>query len=779
VDGGGNVYIADNHSNLLYKETLSGGGYAQSTFGTGLKYPWGVAVDGAGNVYTGDSGNSRVLQEAPSAGSYSQSQVGGTFYGPLGVAVDKNGSVYFTKENYANLLYVETPSAGAFSQSTVPTVGLSFPRGIAVDISGDVYVTDGYNGLVVKETPSAGGYTQTSIGSGSNNPQGVAVDGNGIVYIAATWGAVYKETPSASGYTETTLAVSGLNNPYGVAVAPNGNLYIANQGGGQVLRMDYADPPSLTFQSTASGSTSSDSPQTVTIQNIGNRPLTFSGIALSNTQPGANFQINSGATTCSTSSPLAPFLSCVVAVSFTPTSGGSLAGTLTLTDNALNAANATQAVSLSGPATGAVATTTTLGSSLNPSVSGQSVTITATVTAASGNTTPTGTVQFKVDGSAAGSAVTLNGGIATYTSSTMAVGTHSITAVFTPASNAAFNASTAAALSQVVNAPPVATTTTLGSSLNPSAVGQSVTITATVSPASGSVTPAGTVQFSVDGSAAGPAVTLSGGTATYVTSTLAVGTHSITAAFTPASSAAFNASTATALSQTVTTVPQTIAFTAPATPVVYGVAPISLVATASSGLAVTFSVVSGPGTVSNSTLTITGVGTVVVAANQAGNATYAAAPQVTRSVVVTPIGQTISFAALYNQVLGMAPFTVGASASSGLTVAFASTTSTVCTVSGATVTLVGLGTCTIQAAQAGGGNYAAATSVSRSFPVTQYSMCDPNHGGVANVADVQVIINEALGVVPPTNDLNEDGVVNVVEVQIVINAALGLGCDAT
>ncbi len=83
---------------------------------------------------------------------------------------------------------------------------------------------------------------------------------------------------------------------------------------------------------------------------------------------------------------------------------------------------------------------------------------------------------------------------------------------------------------------------------------------------------------------------------------------------------------------------QTISFTAPATPVTYGAAAITLSATASSGLPVAFSVVSGPGTVSSGKLTVTGIGTVVVAANQAGNANYAAATQVTHSVVVSVIG---------------------------------------------------------------------------------------------------------------------------------------------
>jgi hypothetical protein len=82
---------------------------------------------------------------------------------------------------------------------------------------------------------------------------------------------------------------------------------------------------------------------------------------------------------------------------------------------------------------------------------------------------------------------------------------------------------------------------------------------------------------------------------------------------------------------------QAINFTAPTSSAGYGASAITLSATATSGLPVTFSIVSGPGELSgtnNSQLTLTGVGTVVVAANQAGNATYAPAAQVTESVSV-------------------------------------------------------------------------------------------------------------------------------------------------
>jgi RHS repeat-associated protein len=87
---------------------------------------------------------------------------------------------------------------------------------------------------------------------------------------------------------------------------------------------------------------------------------------------------------------------------------------------------------------------------------------------------------------------------------------------------------------------------------------------------------------------------------------------------------------------TISKASQSITFSAPSSPVYDGTPPISLSASASSGLGVTFSVLSGPGSVSGSTLTIADPGTVEVAANQAGNGDYSAAAQVTQSVVVNP-----------------------------------------------------------------------------------------------------------------------------------------------
>src|SRR5208337_1493118 len=175
---------------------------------------------------------------------------------------------------------------------------------------------------------------------------------------------------------------------------------------------------------------------------------------------------------------------------------------------------------------------------------------------------------------------------------------------------------------------------------------------------------------------------------------------------------------------------QAITFTqlAPATASYNSTFPVA--AESTSGLTVTLSLDSGStsvcslgapvvaGVVTSATVTmLSGTGTCTIFALQSGNATYSAAALQQTSAVAQQTGQTIAFGALSNQVLGTAPFTVSATASSGLAVSFASTTPAVCTVSGATVTLVAVGTCTIQATQAGDANYVAATPVNQSFQV--------------------------------------------------------------
>ena len=156
---------------------------------------------------------------------------------------------------------------------------------------------------------------------------------------------------------------------------------------------------------------------------------------------------------------------------------------------------------------------------------------------------------------------------------------------------------------------------------------------------------------------------------------------------------------------------QSITFANPGTQTV--ATPLTLSASSSSGLAVTFtSTTPGVCTVAGAIVTLSATGTCTIDANQAGNSTYAAATMVPQSFAVNGEGQAITFANPGTQTVAT-PLTLSASSSSGLAVTFTSTTPGVCTVAGTTVTFLSAGTCTIDANQAGNSTYAAATMVRR------------------------------------------------------------------
>ena len=139
---------------------------------------------------------------------------------------------------------------------------------------------------------------------------------------------------------------------------------------------------------------------------------------------------------------------------------------------------------------------------------------------------PTGTVTFLSGSNTLGTG-TLSGGVATFTTSSLATGSNSITAVY--AGNTTDAGSSSTAISQVVNKE--ATLTTLASSLNPSIFGQLVTFTATVSAQTpGTGAPTGTVTFLSGPTTLGTG-TLSSGVATLSTSSLAAGSFPITAVY--------------------------------------------------------------------------------------------------------------------------------------------------------------------------------------------------------------------------------------------------------
>jgi hypothetical protein len=181
--------------------------------------------------------------------------------------------------------------------------------------------------------------------------------------------------------------------------------------------------------------------------------------------------------------------------------------------------------------TGPVATSTSLAvSPVSPAASGTVETLTATVAPAGA----VGSVQFKDNGTNIGSSVAVSGGTASLTQ-TLAVGSHPLTAVFTPTDATAFSGSTSSTVTYVVSPPPASATTSTSLTVSPASPvvqGTPVTVKATITATPAPATVAGTVQFKDGSTALGSPVSVAGGSASLTTSALSVGSHSLTAVFT-------------------------------------------------------------------------------------------------------------------------------------------------------------------------------------------------------------------------------------------------------
>ncbi len=546
-DSAGNLYIADYYNNRIRKvnaatgivTTIAGTGTAGYSGDGGaatsalLHQPAAVAVDGAGNVYISDANNERIRKVTAGTG--------------IITTIAGNGVVGFSGDGGA-----------------ATSAKLNNPAGLALDAGGNLYVAE-FGNQTVRKVAAGTGIILTVAGIGGsvgysgdgsaataaklNSPEAVSVDNAGNLYIADSGNNRIRRVAAVTGVITTVVGTGtpGYTGDNGTATAAKlnfpsvatfdgaGNLYITDSHNNVIRKVDLSRS-ALTYPTpTTVGTTdSADDPQTAILSNIGNADLTISPPSSgSNPNVSSSFDWNPASTcpqlfTSSSPQTLASGMGCTIAINFEPIQAGALTGLAVETDNSLNIGGSAQTIHLT--ATGvAAATATTVTSSLSPSVYGQSVTFTATVAPTTGTALPTGTVQFSVDGTPVGAPVTLNNGMASFPISTLAVGTHTIAASYTP-DTTSFTASNGST-SQTVNK--IGTTTTVASSVNPSTFMQSVTFTATVAQTAGTTSPTGTVQFAVDGTNQGSPTTLSGGTASFAISTLAVGLHTITAVYAP------------------------------------------------------------------------------------------------------------------------------------------------------------------------------------------------------------------------------------------------------
>jgi sugar lactone lactonase YvrE len=592
LDAGGNLYVADATNDTVTK-TIAGGVTTPVSF-TGLTRPTGVAVDGAGSIYVSDASNNAVYKLTTSG---MQTTVDATdLSAPKGIALDAQNNLYIADSGNQRIVKVDVLG----NESVLGFKGLASPSFIAVDAVDDVFVSD--TGKVY-ELPFAG--TQVTLTpSGLGAAAGIAVDASDTLYVADSGNDNVVVSPVEG--TSFTIT-SGLSSPAGLALSASGKLYIANTGAAQVVLLDRT-AETLTFPSIASGSTSAA--MTATVQNIGNTSLTTSGLSVSS---GFEQVAPLAATDCSGSSTLTPTAICNVNINFSPIGLGSNSGTVTLTDNALNVNTSTQAISLVGSATRAtaVALALTTPSSDNPTY-GQKPTIMATVAPTSGTGVPTGSVTFALDGGTPSAPVSLTTGEATYSPVGLTAGAHTVVAIYSGDNSYAGSTSS------------TFTVTVAQAVLTVAATSQ--TRMYNVANAALAYTISG-YQYS-DGNSVVSGVSVLSTTAT---TTSNPGSYPISV--TNGSLSAVNYSFTTVPGTiTVTQATNTITFPAIAN-VTYGAFPITLGATSNSGLAVTYSVISGNATVTNgagAAVTITGYGPVMIAANQAGNTDYSAASQVTQ-----------------------------------------------------------------------------------------------------------------------------------------------------
>jgi hypothetical protein len=300
VDHNGTLYVADYSNSLIRKitaagvvSTLSDG--TNDPTGIGFSGPEGLALDGSGNVYVADTLNNtiRVVSStgmvstlagtAGRVGSADGTGAAASFHFPSGVAVDASGNLFVTdslnstirKISPAGVVTTLAGTAGqpGISDGTGSAAQFGFPWGIAIDPSGNLYVSDRSANTIRMISPAGvvttlagmGGVIGSSDGTGSAArfalPQGIALDGSNNVYVADTVNQTIRKV-NPGGVVSTLLGqvnrqglVTGqgpgiLNSPMGVAVASDGSrIYVPTEN--EIVEASASPAATPTFSPTA------------------------------------------------------------------------------------------------------------------------------------------------------------------------------------------------------------------------------------------------------------------------------------------------------------------------------------------------------------------------------------------------------------------------------------------------------------------------------------------------------------------------------------------------
>lgn len=372
LDSAGNIYVADSVNNAIRKVTPTGvvttllgsSGNAGSADGAlttaSINGPGGVAIDSSGNIYIADSLNYTIRKITPSgtvstlagsAGLRGKTDGVGSaarFEDPENLAVDASGNVWVADGQGCTVRQitpngtVTTIAGKALTSGSTDGIGTNARfgtlLGIAVDPTGNVFVSDSsnstirkitFNGSTANVTTLAGsaGYTGTTDGTGTaarfNMPSGLAVDTQDTLYVCDSNNDTIRKitaqgvvttiagSPGVSDSSDGIGSAGHLNGPGDIALDQSGNLYVADFFNNTVRKIVPTTAPAI-LSTTLNQSLVLGSTTTLSVNASGTAPLTYqwylNGVIIPNATSSSylisSFQVaNAGTYTVNVTSP--------------------------------------------------------------------------------------------------------------------------------------------------------------------------------------------------------------------------------------------------------------------------------------------------------------------------------------------------------------------------------------------------------------------------------------------------------------------------------------------
>jgi len=553
----GTIYVADTGNNVIRRidavsgniSTYAGGATtvcagASDAMGDGcagtqtiFSAPAGIVVDTFGSLYVADSGNN-VVRVVP------QNQ------GAVTVVAGGASTVCGT----ASDAYGDTCAA---TQAV-----LLGPTQLRLDVAGNLYIADTKNNLVRRVNLMTKGQSIATVagngqvgGSGDGGaatsaqlsaPAGIALDGAGDIYIADTGNHVVRMVSAATGNIATIAGINGstgvgalpgaatsvlLKSPAGVEVTGASSLYVLDTGNNRALAINRN---TLALNLGKVNITSTSANQPVTLTSAGSAAVSLGTPLVTASGSSGEFTFTPATTNgCSAAQSLAAGAQCVMSAVYAPTVVNAHSATYTFAGST-GVNSPTPAVTLSGTGvllvnTSSVAVQTTPAAG-NPQY-GQTTVVTVTVTPVSqGASTISGSVTVQIDGTAQQPvSVVANGagnGVATITLPKLSVGPHTIVATYS--GDDVYGGSNAAPLTVTVSK--ATASATVSAAPTATIQFQSVTFTANVSAVTGGI-PTGTVSFMNGATVLGTGGLNAQGVATFTTTSLAVASYNVVAAY--------------------------------------------------------------------------------------------------------------------------------------------------------------------------------------------------------------------------------------------------------